>query len=387
MIRVFSSRLKWDPNPNPLSVLLARKRRDGAAILDLTESNPTRAGLQYPADEIFGALADPCALRYDPQPRGLLQAREAVAEYYARRGVEVAPSRILLTASTSEAYSYLFKLLADPGDEILVPRPSYPLFDYLGAMESVNVRQYPLRYDGGWHIDFPVLLSEITSRTRAIVVVNPNNPTGSYLKRDEWERLQTFGLPILSDEVFSDFAFAPDAERVPTLVDANDVLTFAMSGLSKVAGLPQMKLGWIVASGPGHERALEGLEWIADTFLSVSTPVQLALPRILAVSGVIEQQIRTQTRANLNHLISQTLGSPCRCLTVEGGWYAVLEVPHIRSEEDWALHLLDQKDVLVQPGFFYDFESEAFLVLSLLTPPVAFEQGVSRILDAMKALT
>ena len=387
MIRVFSSRLKWDSNPNPLSVLLARKRHDGAAILDLTESNPTRAGFQYPAAEIVGALADPCALRYDPQPRGLLSAREAVAEYYARRGVNVAPSRILLTASTSEAYSYLFKMLADPGDEILVPRPSYPLFDYLGAMESVEVRQYSLRYDGSWHIDFPAISSAISSRTRAIVVVNPNNPTGSYLKRAEWERLQTFGLPILSDEVFSDFAFAPDRERVPTLAGANDVLTFAMSGLSKVAGLPQMKLGWIVASGPGYETALEGLEWIADTFLSVSTPVQLALPRILAVSGGIERQIRTQTRANLDHLATQTLGSPCRCLTVEGGWYAVLEVPRIRSEEEWALHLLDQKGVLVQPGFFYDFESEAFLVLSLLTPPVAFAQGVSRILDAMRVLT
>jgi len=387
MIRVFSSRLKWDSSPNPLSILLGKKRREGAAVLDLTESNPTRAGLQYPAAEIMAALADPCVLGYDPQPRGLLSAREAVTEYYARRGVEVAPSRILLTASTSEAYSYLFKLLTDPGDEILVPRPSYPLFDYLGAMESVDVRQYPLRYDGSWHIDFPALSSAITPRTRAIVVVNPNNPTGSYLKRAEWQRLQTFGLPILSDEVFSDFAFAPDPERVPTLAGSNGLLTFAMSGLSKVAGLPQMKLGWIVASGPGHQTALEGLEWIADTFLSVSTPVQLALPRILAASGAIEQQIRTQTRANLDHLIIQTLGSPCRCLAIEGGWYAVLEVPRIRSEEDWVLHLLAQKDVLVQPGFFYDFEAEAFLVLSLLTPPVTFEQGVGRILDAMKTLT
>ncbi len=387
MIRVFSSRLQWDSNPNPLSILLGKKRREGAAILDLTESNPTRAGLHYPAAEIIGALADPCVLNHDPQPRGLFSARQAVSEYYARRGVEVPPSRILLTASTSEAYSYLFKLLANPGDEILVPRPSYPLFDYLGAMESVNVRPYPLRYDGSWHIDFSALATAITPRTRALVVVNPNNPTGSFLKRAEWERLQTFGLPILSDEVFSDFALAPDPDRVPTLAGSNGVLIFAMSGLSKVAGLPQMKLGWIVAGGPGHETALEGLEWIADTFLSVSTPIQLALPRILAASGVVEEQIRTQTRANLDHLITQTMGSPCRCLTVEGGWYAALEVPRIHSEEDWVLHLLAQKDVLVQPGFFYDFEAEAFLVLSLLTPPVTFEHGVARILDAMTALT
>ena len=388
IIRVFSSRLKWDSHPNPLSALLAEKRRKGAAIVDLTESNPTRAGFHYPGDELPAALADPRALRYDPDPRGLLSAREAVSQYYAQRGVEVPPSRILLTASTSEAYSYLFKLLADPGDEILVPRPSYPLFDYLAAMESVCVRQYPLRYDGVWHIDFLALSSTITPRTRAIVVVNPNNPTGSYLKRTEWERLQTFGLPILSDEVFSDFAFSPDPARLPTLADSSSVLTFSMSGLSKIAGLPQMKLGWIAACGPDHQAALEGLEWIADTFLSVSTPVQLALPRILAASGIVQDQIRRQTRANLEHLRrALAAGSPCRCLTAEGGWYAVLEVPRIRSEEDWALQLLAEKDVLVQPGFFYDFESEAFLVLSLLTPPVIFEEGLGRILDTMRSLS
>ena len=378
MIRVFSSRLKWDSHPNPLSTLLAEKRRNGAAILDLTESNPTRAGLHYPGDELLRALADPRALRYDPDPRGLLSAREAVSDYYAQRGVEVPASRILLTASTSEAYSYLFKLLADPGDEILVPRPSYPLFDYLAAMESVCVRQYPLRYDGVWHIDFPALASAITPRTRAIVVVNPNNPTGSYLKRAEWERLQTFGLPILSDEVFSDFAFSTRPRAHPHARRAtSNVLTFSMSGLSKIAGLPQMKLGWIAAGGPDHPAALEGLEWIADTFLSVSTPVQWALPRILAASGIVQEQIRGQTRANLEHLRerSRAAGSPCRCLPVEGGWYAVLEVPRIRSEEDWVLHLLAEKDVLVQPGFFYDFESEAFLVLSLLTPPAVFAEG------------
>jgi alanine-synthesizing transaminase len=389
MIRVFSSRLKWDSHPNPLSALLAEKRRNGAAILDLTESNPTHAGLHYPGDELLAALADPRALRYHPDPRGLLSAREAVSDYYAQRGVEVPPSRILLTASTSEAYSYLFKLLADPGDEILVPRPSYPLFDYLAAMESVGVRQYPLRYDGVWHIDFPALSSAITPRTRAIVVVNPNNPTGSFLKQAEWERLQTFGLPILSDEVFSDFAFSTDPERVPTLAGSSGVLTFSMSGLSKIAGLPQMKLGWIAAGGPHHQAALAGLEWIADTFLSVSTPVQWALPRILAASGIVQEQIRRQTRVNLEHLMerSRAAGSPCRCLSTEGGWYAVLEVPRIRSEEDWVLHLLAEKDVLVQPGFFYDFESEAFLVLSLLTPPVIFAEGLRRILDTMGCLS
>ncbi|MDP9170200.1 MAG: pyridoxal phosphate-dependent aminotransferase [Acidobacteriota bacterium] len=384
MTRVFSSRLQWDSQPNPLSILLAEKRRNGAAILDLTQSNPTRAGLEYPGEELLAALADPRGLLYEPDPHGLLAAREAVSGYYAQRGVDVPASRILLTASTSEAYSYLFKLLADPGDEILVPRPSYPLFDYLAAMESVQVIQYPLCYDGVWHIDFDALASVITPRTRAIVVVNPNNPTGSYLKRTEWERLQTFGLPILSDEVFSDFGFAPDPTRVATLTGSSGVLTFAMSGLSKIAGLPQMKLGWIAAGGRDHTAALEGLEWIADTFLSVATPVQWALPRILAASATVQEQIRQRTRTNLEHLRERTSGgaSPCRCLHAEGGWYAVLEVPRIRTEEEWALCLLAEDDVLVQPGFFYDFEAEAFLVLSLLTPPPVFAEGLRRILDS-----
>jgi alanine-synthesizing transaminase len=384
MMRVFSSRLQWDSQPNPLSILLAEKRRSGAAILDLTESNPTRAGLDYPGGELLAALADPRAFRYDPEPRGLLSAREAVSEYYAQRDVEVPASRILLTASTSEAYSYLFKLLADPGDEILVPRPSYPLFDYLAAMESVRVVQYPLRYDGVWHIDFEALASAISPRTRAIVVVNPNNPTGSYLKRAEWERLQTFGLPTLSDEVFSDFAFAPSADRVATLAGSSDALTFSMSGLSKIAGLPQMKLGWIVVGGPGHAAVLDGLEWIADTFLSVATPVQWALPRILSASVAVQEQIRRRTRGNLEVVMqcASAAGSPCRCLHAEGGWYAVLEVPRIRTEEEWALGLLADRDVLVQPGYFYDFEAEAFLVVSLLTPPAIFAEGLRRILDS-----
>ena len=381
---MFSSRLEWNAHPNPLTALLGEKRRQSAVILDLTESNPTRARLAYPREELLSALADPRSLEYDPDPRGLISAREAVSAYYAHRHVEVPASRILLTASTSEAYSYLFKLLTDPGDEILVPSPSYPLFDYLAAMESVAVRQYPLRYDGVWHIDFPALAGAITPRTRAIVIVNPNNPTGSYLKHSEWEQLQTFGLPILSDEVFSDFAFSSDPERIATLAAQDTVLTFSMSGLSKIAGLPQMKLGWIAASGPHHQAALDGLEWIADTYLSVSTPIQLALPRILTACAPVQEQIRVQTASNLQYLRKNLLAtaSLCRCLTIEGGWYAVLEVPRIRSEEEWVLQLLAEKDVLVQPGFFYDFESEAFLVLSLLTPPAIFAEGLRRLLES-----
>jgi alanine-synthesizing transaminase len=381
MKRVFSSRLNWDLRPNPLSALLESKRRSGGALLDMTESNPTQAGFSYAGDQILAAFADSDTLRYDPSPRGLVRAREAVAAYYAQRGVEVAPSRIILTASTSEAYAYLFKLLTDPGDEILTPRPSYPLFEFLAALESVQVRQYPLRYDGAWHLDFDALEQAITPRTRAIVVVNPNNPTGSFLKLQEWERLETLDLPILSDEVFSDYPFDADPSRVATLTEAKKSLTFSMSGLSKIAGLPQMKLGWIVGSGPGHKDALDRLELIADTYLSVGTPVQMALPGLLAASAGVRAQILDRARGNLALLRSLIgTGSAYRVLDVEGGWYAVIQVPRIRSEEELALMLLKERDVLAQPGFFFDFESEAFLVVSLITEPGRFEEGLKRVL-------
>lgn len=363
--------------------------RQRARVLDLTESNPTRAKLDYPAKRILEAAHDEAVLDYAPDPKGSLKARETVAGYYAARGVTVDPSHILLTASTSEAYAYLFKLLTEPGDEVLVPRPSYPLFEYLAAMESVCVRQYPLRHDGQWHIDFASLEEGAGPRTRAIVVVNPNNPTGSFLKRNEWQRLQAFAsknnLAILSDEVFSDYLLADGPAIVPSLAGLDSpVLTFAMSGLSKVCGLPQMKLGWVVASGPKCDDALRGLEWIADTFLSVSTPVQVALPGLLEAGIDVREQIGRRIRANLGFL-HNTFGrnSACRILNVEGGWNATMQVPRTRSEEEWALNLLQDHDVRVQPGFFYDFESEAFLVLSLLTEPAVFEEGVRRIVRVM----
>jgi len=379
---MFSSRFHWDPSPNRLTRLLADKRRAGAQILDLTESNPTQAGFSYP-DEIVQALAGPRSLRYDPQPAGLPAAREAVCRYYADAGHMVAPDSVLLTASTSEAYAYLFKLLADPGDEVLVPRPSYPLFEFLATMESLRVVSYPLVYHGGWSIDCDALAAAITSRTRAIVLVNPNNPTGSFLKRDELRFLQSLGLTLISDEVFADYAFGEDANRVRTLAGATEALAFSMSGLSKIAGLPQMKLGWIVISGPPAARAeaKDKLEWIADTYLSVSTPMQQAAPRLLELGKSIQTQIAVRTRANLAWLESAIAAdSPCRTLAVEGGWYATLQVPRIRREEDWALELLAEDNVLVQPGFFYDFESEAFLVLSLLTEPDTFREGCRRLL-------
>jgi hypothetical protein len=379
---MFSSRFHWDPSPNRLTRLLAGKRAAGGNILDLTESNPTRAGLAYP-EEIVQALADPRALRYDPQPAGSRTAREAVCRYYTEAGHAVEPDRVLLTSSTSEAYQYLFKLLTDPGDEVLVPRPSYPLFEFLATMESLRVVSYPLVYHGGWSIDCDALAAAVTGRTRAIVLVNPNNPTGSFLKRDELRFLQSLGLPLISDEVFADYAFAQDPNRVRTLAGCTESLAFSMSGLSKIAGLPQMKLGWIAISGPTAARteAKDKLEWIADTYLSVSTPVQQAAPRLLELGKGIQSQIAARTRANLAWLESAiTADSPCRILAVEGGWYATLQVPRIRREEEWALELLEKDSVLVQPGFFFDFESEAFLVLSLLTAPDTFREGSRRLL-------
>ena len=376
---MFSKRLPWNLQQNPLARLLNEKRADGEAILDLTESNPTNAQLVYPADQIQEALADPRSLRYEPVPAGQMDARNAVCDYYSGR---VTSDRVVLTASTSDAYGFLFKLLADPGDEMLVPCPSYPLFEFLAALESVRVVPYPLVYDHGWSIDTDALRTRITDRTRAIVLVNPNNPTGSFLKRSELDRLigccDERKLALISDEVFADYAFDSDPQRVSSLVDTGGVLAFSLSGLSKVVGLPQLKLGWIVASGPDPMRtaALERLELIADTYLSVGTPVQRGAAKLLSFRHQIQQQIRQRLTDNLSFLRDWTRNSPFRLLEVEGGWYATIQVPRIRGEEEWVLYLLREHNVLVQPGFFFDFDAEAFLIVSLLTPPAVFRKAI-----------
>ncbi|MGB7760591.1 MAG: pyridoxal phosphate-dependent aminotransferase [Bryobacteraceae bacterium] len=381
---MYSSRFHWDVQRNRLTELLADKHGQGARILDLTQSNPTRAGIEYP-EELRRVFDHPGVLRYDPLPAGSLEAREAVADYYRQRGHAVEPGRILLTASTSEGYSYLFKLLADPGDEVLVPRPSYPLFEYLARMESIEVCQYRLEYDGGWAIDMDALVQAITARTRAVVLVNPNNPTGSYIKRGELEALTRMaaerGIALISDEVFSDYSFAPDSGRVTTLADVEDCAAFSMSGLSKIAGLPQMKLGWIVVAGAARMRAeaIEKLEWIADTYLSVSTPVQCAAARLLEYGRAVQRQIRERTAANLAFARQALAGSALEILAVEGGWSIIIRVPRVRTEEEWCLELLERDQVLVQPGYFYDFENEAFLVASLLTAPGEFQEGIRRL--------
>lgn len=360
----FSSRLPHELHTNALSDLLAEKRRSGARILDLTESNPTHAGIAYPAG-FLAALSREEAARYEPEPFGLPSARETIAREYG------APyDRVVLTASTSEAYAWLFKLLCDPGDEVLIPRPSYPLFDYLAALESVTVKHYGLFYDHGWFIDFHTLRRAITPRTRAIVLVNPNNPTGHFLRRHELLELASFGLPIISDEVFRDYLLDPAPDSVRTLHAAIDsTLVFTLNGLSKTVGLPQMKLAWMLASGPQAQRteALARLELIADTYLSAGTPVQCALPSLLELRAPVQQQIAERTRANLDYLRASGL----RTLNVEAGWYAI-----VVHDEDLVIPLLRDHNVLVQPGYFYDFERSGYLVLSLLTPPADFRAGV-----------
>ena|SRR5271165_878943 len=377
---MFSRRLAWTQDTNPLTRLLEKKRANGTPVLDLTESNPTRAGIVYPQERILAALADPRSLQYDPKPAGLSEAREAISDYYAGR---IPAEQILLTASTSEAYAYLFKLLADPGDEVLVPRPSYPLFEFLASLESVNVVPYRLEYDHGWFIDLPYLRSRITPRSRAVILVNPNNPTGSFLKRRELEQLHEIcaehNLALISDEVFADYPLREDEERVKCVAQDSETLAFSLSGLSKVAALPQMKLGWIAAGGPGHQQALQGLELIADTYLSVSTPVQYAAARLLAVRQDVQAQSCARIRANFSVL-------PGNALDVEGGWYAIIRMPRTRNEEEWVLHLLSEHNVLVQPGYFFDFESEAFLVVSLLTPESILREGISRIISRIMSV-
>jgi alanine-synthesizing transaminase len=381
---MFSSRLDWNVAANPIGKLLLEKRASGAEILDLTESNPTAAGFDYPAD-LLNALADPRSLHYQPVAAGMQVARDAISSYYAG---QVEARRIIVTASTSEAYGFIFKLLANPGDEVLVPRPSYPLFEFLAALDSVRVVNYPLTYHGRWTIDFAALASLITARTRAIVVVNPNNPTGSFLKKAELAQLVEIcrgrDIALVSDEVFSDYGIEEDGERAPSLVGVQEVLAFSLSGLSKIAGLPQLKLGWMVASGPLElqREALDRLELIADTYLSVGTPVQWAATSLLASRESIQSQIMQRVRGNLAFLRNQIgPASPWRVLAVEGGWYATIQAPRVRSEEDWVLSLLAEDQVLVQPGFFFDFETETFLVVSLLTPPAIFREGIRRILS------
>jgi alanine-synthesizing transaminase len=361
------------------------QQRQGRELLDLTASNPTRVGLKVDAHAVLRALSHAEALDYDPQPRGLYSARMAVAEYYASLGVEMSPARVILTTSTSEAYSFAFRLLCDPDDEVLIPTPSYPLFEYLAQIQDVKLVPYELVYDHGWQIDFHSLETAITARTRAIILVNPNNPTGSFVRESEREQLNRFcrehSLALIVDEVFFDFNLS---EASFTSFAANhDVLTFTLSGLSKVSGLPQMKVAWMATTGPLEvvEPALERLEVIADTYLSMNAPVQHAIPELLEQRRDFQIQLMKRLSANLAELDFQ-LSSPklLTRLDVDGGWYATLRVPVTRTDEELAIELLRETGVLVHPGHFFDFASDGYLILSLMTPEKHFAQGVSRVL-------
>ncbi len=380
-----SSRLPRDLTPNALSAAVTRARASGRTLADLTQSNPTRAGIPYPLD-LLTSLADPAGLSYDPEPLGMWSARAAVVADYARRGVTVTPDRVCLTASTSEAYALLFKLLCNPGDTVLVPQPSYPLFEHLTALECVRAVPYELELHGDWQLDAAAIASSVDDRTRAVLVVSPNNPTGSVVRPAELESLATLcasrGLALIGDEVFADYRLdgCPPGRSV---LQQDQALAFGLGGLSKSVGLPQVKVAWTCVSGPeaAVAEALAGLEIVADTFLSVSTPAQVALPRLLRHGAVVRDAIRDRTARNLAVLAEAVGAVPAvTLLRPGGGWCAVLQVPSLVSEEALVLGLLEHDGVLVQPGYFFDFPREAFVVVSLLVDPAVFDPAVARVL-------
>ncbi len=386
---MFSRRTDWKLTPNRFTEALQEVRASGKELLDLTVSNPTRAGIEFDGAAILDSFRNLRSLDYDPQPKGLRSAREAVAAYYHERNQPVDPERLVLTTSTSEGYSYVFRLLANPGDEVLVPKPSYPLFDFLAELQDVKLVGYPLLYDHGWQIDWPSLESALSAKTRALVVVHPNNPTGSYVSASERERLGELcrdrGLGLIVDEVFLDYAH--DGLQRAGFAANDAALTFTLSGISKISALPQMKLAWIAVSGPDSdvEGAVQRLEVIADTYLSLNAPVQLAAGKLLEQRKKIQPQLTQRVRRNLAELDLQLKGQQSSArLDVEGGWYAVLRVPATQSDEDLAIALLRNTGTMVHPGHFYDFPRDGYLVISLITPEGEFREGISRLLKFLE---
>lgn len=381
-----SSRLPESLEPNALSRAIDARRGRGVAVADLTESNPTRVGLHYPPG-LLAELSHPQGLVYEPQPLGLWSARAAVAADFRRRGIVISADRVAITASTSEAYALLFKLFCDAGDAVLVPRPSYPLFEHLARLESVTAVPYDLEYHGAWRIDLDsVRRAATTARVKALLIVSPNNPTGSFLHRDDLAALSELAAahdwPIIGDEVFADYPLDPAPAATPVMA-AGDVLSLSLGGLSKSAGLPQVKLGWIGFGGPPAkiDAAMAAFEIVADTYLSVSTPVQVAAASLVEQGAAVRAQILARVRQNLATLRTLSAAYPSiDLLPVEGGWSAVLQVPAVRAEDALALELLDRDDVLVHPGYFFDFPREAYLVLSLLPAATVFEPAVTKVL-------
>ncbi len=424
----FSDRTNWRLARNSFTLAVEEARARGAKLLDLTASNPTRVGLRYDSTAILSSLGSERALDYDPQAKGLLAAREAVVGYYetvrapgerdaAGTLSTIDAEHVVLTASTSEGYSYVFRLLCNAGDELLVPKPSYPLFEFLADLQDVKLVPYPLIYDHGWQMDFHSMEKVVTARTRGVVIVHPNNPTGSYVRDEEFGPLNEFcrrhGLALIVDEVFLDYrlgtsgAKAPIHEgqyrsaesgappkvdvmsKQPTSFAANqDVLTFTLSGLSKISALPQMKVAWVVTSGPEDQvvATMARLDVIADTYLSMNAPIQWAVPALLEQRRNIQDQLMQRVKKNLAEFDRQLARQKsCQRLCVEGGWYAVLRVPVIRSDEELAIELVREKSVLVHPGLFYDFPSEGYLVLSLIPPEAEFAEGAERVFQFLNS--
>jgi aspartate/methionine/tyrosine aminotransferase len=388
---MFSQRTNWRLSPNALTRAIEEARASGQKILDLTVSNPTEAGVRPDPEIVLAALVNPEAMHYDPQPRGMLKARQAVCQYYrdAHEVFHLDPDRLTLTTSTSEAYTYVFRLLCNPGDEILVPKPSYPLFEFLADLADVKLVPYPLLYDHGWQIDFDSLYKAAAAQTRAVILVHPNNPTGSYVSVSETAALNAFcrdyNLALIVDEVFLDYAH--DGALRNSFITNADALTFTLSGVSKVSALPQMKFAWVATSGPKEMVAAAGarLEIIADTFLSMNAPIQLAAPVLLEQRKRIQPILIDRLRVNLAELDRQLASHPeCTRLQVEGGWYSILRVPVVRSDEDLAIDLVRRTGVIVHPGHFYDFPRDGNLVLSLITEPSDFRAGVARLLEEVE---
>jgi aspartate/methionine/tyrosine aminotransferase len=385
---MFASRTNWNLQPNRLAEALERHKSSGRRLVDLSASNPTECGFKYDAAAIMRSLCAPASLQYRPDPKGLKSARQAVSDYYAEHGEAVAIDDLILTASTSEAYSFIFRLLCNPGDELLIPTPGYPLFDFLADVNDVTLVRYRLFYDHGWHIDMHALKQAITPRTRGIIIVHPNNPTGHFTRPEEVAELNQIctanQMAIIADEVFLDFSLG--AAQKSFVANAG-ALTFTMSGVSKISGLPQMKFAWLAVSGPEDTKreALARQEMIADTYLSLNAPIQLAAPVLLQQRRQFQQQLMARVRANLAELDAQFAEKQhVSRLTVEGGWYAVLRIPATRPDEELAIELLQKHDVYVHPGHFYDFPGDGYLIVSLITPEQDFSEGLRRVLSAIE---
>jgi len=388
---MFSERTNWRLAQNRFTQAVEEARAVGADLLDLSASNPTRIGLTCDSSAILSSLQSPRSLDYDPQSKGILDARQAVANYYrdAHAIHDLDPEKIVLTTSTSEGYSFVFRLLCNAGDEILVPKPSYPLFEFLADLQDVRLVPYPLLYDHGWQMDFPSMEEAVTKRTRAVVVVHPNNPTGSYVRPEEIGLLNSFcrshGLALIVDEVFLDYRI--DGHPRTSFAGNDDVLTFTLSGLSKISALPQMKVAWLVTSGPAEQRevAMGRLDVIADTYLSMNAPIQWAIPVLLDQRHDIQKQLMGRVKGNLKELDRQLAAQMiCQRLCVEGGWYTILRVPVTRTDEELAIELVRDRSVLVHPGHFYDFPADGYLIISLIAKEEDFREGMRRVVQHLE---